>query len=510
MSNDATLTRPALGAAQARGASHVPYVRLIHAECPLEANAVVELPPGHSIVVGRSPGTGRTLQLADGWMSRQHARLTGWADGDALGVQVEDLDSRNGSFVNGRPVVEPAVARVNGVIQLGSLSLVVGYRRSRGEDPVDAPVGFCCLSGPMRALWRRIERLAESDVSVLLLGEMGTGKTRVARILHDLSARRDGPFVAHNCSAIPVNLEEATLFGVVGGFIPSVKAQEGLVTRARGGTLFLDELADMPPVAQAKLLDAFDPSNPSYLPVGATQRLDTDCRLISATNRDVFRLAAEGVVRQDLLSRLVVGQLEVPPLRERREDLLPMFRRALRGAGVEPDTALSSAEVVQSLLLARWTENVRGLETLAQRVALGETLTPQRVREHADRGLATAPTPARAAPDPPAPAATARQAPPWPPAPHEALEVLARHGWSIKDAAETLGVRRETLSRHLSRTFGPGGKAACQRAWRVLKASGRAPVEGQIDALYALFCEQPATGANAAARAAWTQRGETP
>lgn len=503
------MTRPAFGSAPTQRSSRaVPYVRLVHAECPFEPDAVIELPPGESVVIGRAPGAGRVVELPDGWMSRQHARLTGWAEDDERGVRVEDLGSRNGTFVDGRAITGAALASPNSVLLLGSLSLVVGVREpDEGTGPAP-PAGFSCLSPVMRALWRRVLRLAESDAAVLLLGELGTGKTRVASLIHGLSARGDGPFVAHNCSAIPVNLEEATLFGVVGGFIPSVKAQDGLLTRARGGTLFLDELADMPALAQAKLLDAFDPTSPSYLPVGATQRLTTNCRLVSATNRDVFRLASEGTVRQDLLSRLVVGQLMVPALRERREDLLPMFRSALRRAGADERAPLAAADVVQALLLARWSENVRGLESLAQRVALGEALTPALVQAHADRGLLAQPAPAPSAVPapqsaPPAPGAV------WPPAPGELLDLLAGHDWSITDAADALNVRRETLSRLVSRTFGPG-KAAVQRAWRVWRASRRAPAAAQVDALYVLFCEEPATPANEQARAAWIERGEAP
>lgn len=144
-------------------------------------------------------------------------------------------------------------------------------------------------------LWGQQSWLAHSDEPVLLLGEVGTEKTRLARNLHRLSAKSGGLFISYSCSAIPHNLEEATLFGVVvGGFIPSVKEKKEWLTLAAGGTLFLDELADMPLLAQAKMLDAFDPTELSVVPVGATRRVPTTCRLASATNRDVFSIANQG------------------------------------------------------------------------------------------------------------------------------------------------------------------------------------------------------------------------
>lgn len=491
------------------------YVRLVYSESlppsAPQVDAVYELAPERPLFVGRAPGAGRILGIAsDGWMSRRHASLTATTPPRAPGVVVEDLGSRNGTFVRGQRITRPTVARIGDVVQIGSTLFVAGYADPPDDDAVGPPADFICRSPAMRGAWARVLRLAESDSSALILGEMGTGKTRIAQLIHEHSARAGRPFLPHNCSAIPINLEEATLFGIVGGFIPSVKAQDGLLTRARGGTLFLDELADMPPLAQAKLLDAFDSRNPSYMPVGGTRRLETDCRLISATNRDVFQLASSGELRHDLLSRLVVGQLTVPPLRERREDLLPIFYGALARAGVDdPAGAVHSAEVAAALLTAHWVENVRGLETLARRVALGEALTPDLVQKHADRGLRPVATP------PPSVDLPVAESPPpdalvWPPNQKELLTLLAEHDFRINEAAEAIGRRRETLSRLVRTVFGPGGKASAQAAYRIWKTTGRVPEDPEtIDTLSALFTG-PETDANRAARSAWRQRGELP
>ncbi|TNF34027.1 MAG: FHA domain-containing protein, partial [Deltaproteobacteria bacterium] len=368
------------------------YLRLVFSEPrqPLDddtLDAVVWLDVGRR-VVGRGPDGERDVAIPwDAWSSRRHAAVSMFHFGEDRAVLVEDLSSSNGTFVDGVRVAPgaQAVARVGQVVRIGSTLFVIG-EGPRSGPPAALPPGWHARSPAMAELWTRARSIAASDDPALLLGEPGTGKTRLARLLHEASARAGGPFVPMNASAIPLHLEEATLFGVASGFIPSVKRKDGLLTLARGGTLFLDELADMSAPAQAKLLDAFDPLHRSYLPVGASARQPTECRLVCATNRDVFALASRGELRQDLLSRLAVGQLRVPPLRERREDILPMYWAA--SAGLDAKRSALSAEAAEALLLARWTENVRGLESLVRRVAHGLALTPESIREHADRGAA--------------------------------------------------------------------------------------------------------------------------
>ena len=512
MSDPGATTLPRGDLSRRAGAAEAPqlYLRLVYGEWAAPADpalgTIAAFAKGATpLTIGRVPAGDHTLALpADRWASRNHARFLPVVAGRERGLLVEDLGSRNGTQVDGQPAQGRVGVVAGQVVRVGSTLFVVAEapldRRSQVLDDAPPPADLVLWSWPMVELWERMSRVAPSPAGVLLLGELGTGKTRLAEEIHRLSGA-GGPFVPHNCSAIPLNLEEATLFGIVAGFIPSVKARQGLITMARGGTLFLDEVADMPPGAQAKLLDAFDPRQGSYLPVGGNKRLETQCRLLCATNRPVYG----GEVRHDLISRLVVTQLTVPPLRDRREDIMPLFRAALARGG-QPD-AQPGVEAAEAMLLAPWTENVRGLESLATRAVIGEAIDPALVREHASRGAT--PRPGTSSPHSPsgrpaaAPAAPATAA--WPPSPAELLAVLDRHHWNVKDAAEEFGRRRETVSRQLTRSFGSGGKASAQRAHQVWRRTGKVPGP-DVDAAHALFFEQPETSETAAARQAWIDR----
>ena len=212
------------------------YLRLVftEAEGSPRPDSVWVVAPGPGLVVGRAPepgpGEAALALVDDGWASRAHARVTRVPEGAAL--RVDDLGSRNGTFVDGQRVTGAAHLTIAQVLQVGSALFVVGALDEDEEALKPPPPDFACRGALMRALWSRVLRLAHSDVSVLLLGEMGTGKTRLARLIHEQGARARAPFVSHNCSALPRNLEEATLFGVVANFIPQVKAQDGLITRA--------------------------------------------------------------------------------------------------------------------------------------------------------------------------------------------------------------------------------------------------------------------------------------
>ena len=529
---DSTLTRPPMGSEDPGAEPWSFYLRPVFAEGlgradPLLGRVVpLRRRPARTLVVGRAPdNTGQADGFPipfDSWASRSHARLDEVGSGSEACVAVEDLGSRNGTFVEGQRISGRVLARPGSILRVSGTVFVIGRAPLLHVKRIAArrrpPDWFAAWSLAAVTLWDTLCRFAPSDVGMLLTGETGTGKTRVAREIHALSPRHTGPFVPFNCSAIPYNLEEATLFGVVGGFIPSVREKRGWLTLARGGTLFLDELADMPLLAQTKLLDAFDTRDPGYLPVGGNRRFTTDCRLISATNRDVFALAAAGELRQDLLGRLVTAHLVLPPLRDRREDLLEIYRRLLAANGDDrsDEPVLPRAELAEAMLCARWAENIRGLETFAKRAQLEGHVDLAAIRAHADRGgdPSTGERPAlpERVSEPPAgaPASPPPESAPWPPTPQELLENLVRHAWSVKEVATECGRRPETLSRLLAASFGPGGKSAAQRAWRVWQASGRIPTRDDLAPVFDLYFQQPDTAEVVAARTAWSERGVRP
>ncbi len=175
-------------------------------------------------------------------------------------------------------------------------------------------------SATYRAMAQRVRRVARTHLPVLIRGETGAGKERVAQAIHDLGPRRERPFVAVNCAAIPAELIEAELFGVVrGGFTGADRDRPGLFVEADSGTLFLDELAEMPGAMQAKLLRVLETGD--LRPVGGRRVARPDVRIVAATHRDLHGLARDGQFREDLLFRLAVAEVRVPPLRDRFDDL---------------------------------------------------------------------------------------------------------------------------------------------------------------------------------------------
>ncbi len=233
--------------------------------------------------------------------------------------------------------------------------------RDRGDDYA----GMIGRSRSMRALFRQIDRVASTDVTVLIHGESGTGKELVARALHDEGARK-GPFVAVNCAAIPETLQESELFGhEKGAFTGADAMRRGCFERADGGTLFLDEVAELSPSLQAKLLRVLQER--TFSRVGGEQELRSDFRLVAASHRSLFAQVSEGKFRQDLFFRIAVFELDVPALRERDDDVLQLAGFFLErfGDGIKLD------EASQNLLKSHeWPGNVRELENALQRAAV--------------------------------------------------------------------------------------------------------------------------------------------
>jgi transcriptional regulator with PAS, ATPase and Fis domain len=193
-------------------------------------------------------------------------------------------------------------------------------------EELDARTGYRRVVGES-VEWRRAltqaTQVASTDTTVLLLGESGTGKEVLARFLHRASSRADGPFVALNCAALPEQLLEAELFGYErGAFTGATQSKPGQLEQASGGTLFLDEVAEMSPSAQAKFLRVLQERE--FQRLGDTRILRTDARVVAATNRDLHRAMQQGTFREDLFYRLNVFAIALPPLRTRREDVLPM------------------------------------------------------------------------------------------------------------------------------------------------------------------------------------------
>jgi two-component system nitrogen regulation response regulator GlnG len=222
----------------------------------------------------------------------------------------------------------------------------------------------------MRALFRSIGRLAQAPLSVLITGETGTGKELVARALHRESPRAHRPFVALNTAAIPAELLESELFGhEAGAFTGAQKRHVGRFEQADGGTLFLDEIGDMPPSLQTRLLRVL--AEGEFFRVGGRELIRVDVRVIAATHQDLERLVAEGKFRADLLHRLDVVRLQLPPLRDRRDDVPALAERFLAAAARKLDAPAKrfSKAALERLKRHDWPGNVRELENLCWRVA---------------------------------------------------------------------------------------------------------------------------------------------
>jgi two-component system, NtrC family, response regulator AtoC len=223
----------------------------------------------------------------------------------------------------------------------------------------------------MRLVLDRVDQIADTDASVLIRGETGTGKEVVARLIHGSSQRRAGPFVAVNVSAIPEPLAESELFGHVrGAFTGADKARTGRFVAADGGTLFLDEIGEMPRGVQVKLLRALQERE--VTPVGGSEAIPVDVRVVAATHRDLEGMIAEGAFREDLFYRLDVVPIDIPPLRERRADIpaLAEHFRACVNAREGRTVPGFGLDVVQRLGAYDWPGNVRELENLVERLVV--------------------------------------------------------------------------------------------------------------------------------------------
>jgi DNA-binding NtrC family response regulator len=262
-----------------------------------------------------------------------------------------------------------------------ALSKLRTVRALRKENLAARHGGFTrdvIIEGPSQA-WQKLKaqiaQVAPSNAPVLIQGETGSGKEVVARLLHDFSRRATGPFLAINCGAISRELLESELFGhEKGSFTGATGTKIGLIAAAEGGTLFLDELGEMPGPMQVSLLRFLDRNE--YRPVGSTRTLQADVRIVGATNQDIQELIHQGRFRDDLLYRINTVTLQVPPLRERTEDLPALIEHILHTVRI-PGTAKRTIakDALQRLTTYAWPGNVRELRNVIERIILMSTGT---------------------------------------------------------------------------------------------------------------------------------------
>ena len=230
---------------------------------------------------------------------------------------------------------------------------------------------FIANSKPMKMVIKTAVSVAKVNSNVLITGESGTGKSLVAEIIHKNSSRKERDFVKIDCGAIPDNLFESELFGYEGGAFTGAdsKGKAGLVEMADGGTLFLDEIGEISPMSQAKLLRFIQEKQ--FYKIGGKEPVEVDVRIIAATNRDLEEMVKEKAFREDLLYRINVIPIEIPPLRKRKEDILPLVLNRLRKINNEYDMKRSiSAKAMDKLIEYGWPGNVRELENVIERIAV--------------------------------------------------------------------------------------------------------------------------------------------
>jgi two-component system, NtrC family, response regulator HydG len=312
-----------------------------------------------------------TLRLEDREVSRRHVKAQ-----VSLGVlELEDLDSRNGTYVNGL-AIRFAYLRGGEEIHIGATTLDVA--RIAASDDARAAVSVAASafgrmigkSQRMQRLYPSLEKIAASKVPVVIEGETGTGKEVLAEAIHECGPRANAPFVIFDCTAVAPSLIEAELFGHErGAFTGAVSTRKGVFEMAHGGTLLIDEIGDLELSLQPKLLRVLERS--TIRRVGGDESIPVDVRIIAATRRDLDREVQEGRFRDDLFHRLAVARLELPPLRERKEDIAPLVAHFCSLVG-------SDARHVPHAQIRRWEDanwpgNIRELRNAVSRyVALGE------------------------------------------------------------------------------------------------------------------------------------------
>jgi transcriptional regulator with PAS, ATPase and Fis domain len=406
-------------------------------------------------VIGRSASA--NLSVSHSSLSREHLALT------LPELFIEDLESTNGTFVrtsapdgtSRERQLAPRVAeriRPGTSVRLGALTMVLVPALSVARPSSAGATDAVLLDDRMREIHALIDRIAPSDIPVLLLGETGVGKELLAERVHRASPRAARPMLRLNCAALSEQLVESELFGYEkGAFTGATSAKPGLIETANGGTVMLDEVGDLRPDAQAKLLRVLEEGK--LLRVGALTPRPVDVRFVSATHKDLERAVLEGTFRRDLYFRLAGVVLRVPPLRERPAEVLPLVRLFLQAASAKHRRAAAptlSDAAIAALKAHDWPGNVRELRHSVERALL---LCDQAQLEPSHFDLrptaivtALAPTTPSRAPSPSGPPASrggiSRE---------RLIEALELHAGNQTRAAKALGVSRRTLVNWIER-----------------------------------------------------------
>jgi DNA-binding NtrC family response regulator len=326
---------------------------------------------GHSVLVAQGAAVcgadhGCDLVLTDPAVSARHFEVRPTPQG----FQIADLGSTNGTFVEDLRIGSCFVDSGT-VIRVGRTRIRLLPTRERVEIPLSTRERFGRLLGhsvAMRRVFAVLERVAPTDVTFLIEGESGTGKELVADSVHQASPRAEGPLVVVDCGAIPENLVESELFGHErGAFTGADRARAGFFEAASGGTILLDEIGELPLAVQPKLLRVLEQREIKR--VGSNATIAVDVRVLAATNRNLAEEVAAGRFREDLYYRLAVLRLEVPPLRERREDIPTLVEHFVStlAPGIDVERALS-ADTMAMLRRHDWPGNVRELRNVVERL----------------------------------------------------------------------------------------------------------------------------------------------
>ena len=315
-------------------------------------------------------GTGQSadVRLSDPAVSREHVRVSLLPNG----VRIRDDGSKNGTWLGGVRVREVLLSSDASIV-VGGTTIAITVEADNLElqlSPNDRFGDAIGSSVVMRNLFAILEKVAPTELTVLLEGESGTGKDVLSRAIHAKSARASEPMVVLDCGAIPETLIESELFGHErGAFTGADKARKGVFEEANGGTLFLDEIGELPVEMQPKLLRALEARE--VRPIGARASKPIDVRVVAATSRRLAEAARTGEFRSDLFYRLAVARVTVPPLRERPEDVLPIARAMLRVLRNDPHLEIPT-DLASMLEAYTWPGNVRELRNVVERwAALG-------------------------------------------------------------------------------------------------------------------------------------------